>query len=154
MQKGRDYSSFGDLFLVISILITFDNWPYMAKPILKDSSYYLFYFIPFVMINLLFLYPIPIALLFDSFRLIKSRELVNMRLSRKQALMISFSCIDYGNEGQIRYSDWHKMLQETYGDRISREGSKTSFIKLTGNLHGTLTLQDYLKLDVHLSELD
>lgn len=53
---------------MVYVLITFDNWPAMAKPMLAESPYYLIYFLPFVIANALFFFPIPIAVIFDSFR--------------------------------------------------------------------------------------
>jgi hypothetical protein len=53
---------------MVYIFISFDNWPELARPILSDSYWYLLYYVPFVLVNMFFFFPIPIAVLFDSFR--------------------------------------------------------------------------------------
>lgn len=59
-------------FLVTSnllyTLISFDPYPDLMIPAINYSSYYLLYFIPFVTLLLLLLLPVPVAIVFEAFR--------------------------------------------------------------------------------------
>lgn len=71
----KDYTSFGGLVVNMYVMITFDNWPSFARPLIcrflvtaVQTPSMLVYFLPYVIVNLMFFMPIPIAVLFDSFR--------------------------------------------------------------------------------------
>ena len=76
------------------ILFARDNYPDIMLPaislicyfpqlisLLDESSYYLFYFIPFMVINTLLFVPIPIAVIFDAFRVLPDYDIELFQLN-------------------------------------------------------------------------
>mmetsp|Transcript_16616 Transcript_16616/g.14460 ORF Transcript_16616/g.14460 Transcript_16616/m.14460 type:complete len:97 (-) Transcript_16616:239-529(-) len=61
---SSNFESLGAAFNNLYVLYSNDNYPAIMIPAIKNSPYYLFYFIPFVVINILLLTPIPIAVMF------------------------------------------------------------------------------------------
>ena len=59
-----------------------------------ESYYYLFYFIPFMVINTLLFVPIPIAVIFDAFRSFRSKLVVSERIKEREALVACFLSLD------------------------------------------------------------
>ena len=50
------------------VLVTFDNYPLVMKPFFDMSPWYMLYFMPYIFCNLLFFKPVPIAVVYDGFR--------------------------------------------------------------------------------------
>ena len=49
------------------ILTTFANYPNVIDPYMKISQYYFFYFLPFILLVLMFFIPIPVATIADRY---------------------------------------------------------------------------------------
>jgi hypothetical protein len=52
------------------ILLSRDNYPAVMLPSYETSPFYLLYFIPFLLIDIFLLVPIPVAVMFEAFRVI------------------------------------------------------------------------------------
>jgi hypothetical protein len=50
------------------VLISFDGYPDCMYPSLEYSSYFIIYFMIYLVLVLLLFLPIPVAIVFDSFR--------------------------------------------------------------------------------------
>lgn len=64
------------------------NYPGAVIPYYKSSLFYLVYFYPFLIFTVFMLFPIPIAVVFDSFRSNRSKILLEDRLEQKESLFL------------------------------------------------------------------
>ena len=49
-------------------MMSFDPYPNLMLPAISDTSYYLFFFLSFATLQLIVFTPIPVAIVFDAFR--------------------------------------------------------------------------------------
>lgn len=63
-----DYNSYLIIVNSLMVMVTFDNYPLVLRPFYEMSPYYLLYFLPFFFVNILFFKPVPIAVVYDGFR--------------------------------------------------------------------------------------
>lgn len=68
-----DYNSYEIIVNSLMVLITYDNYPLVMRPFFDMSPWYLLYFMPYIFLNILFFKPVPIAVVYDGFR-VKSRN--------------------------------------------------------------------------------
>jgi hypothetical protein len=66
---------------------------------IKESEWYVFYFLPFLLINLMILNMLPIALLLTTFKQTKREILWKERIKAKESLITSFICLVGSNGG-------------------------------------------------------
>ena len=72
----NNYSSYSVIANSLMVLVTFDNYPLVMRPFICSnrspaiSPYYLLYFMPYILVNILFFIPIPIAVVYDGFRVV------------------------------------------------------------------------------------
>lgn len=64
----NDFNSYGIIVNSLIVLVTFDNYPFVMRPFIEQSMWYLCYFIPYILLNILFFIPVPIAVVYDGFR--------------------------------------------------------------------------------------
>ena len=64
----NDFNDYGVIVNSLVVLVTFDNYPKVMQPFTNMSMWYLIYFLPYIMLNLLFFKPVPIAVVYDGFR--------------------------------------------------------------------------------------
>ena len=60
-------TSFLPASLQLYILTTFANYPNIIDPYMNISGYYFFYFLPFMLLVLIFFIPIPVATIADKY---------------------------------------------------------------------------------------
>ena len=66
----NDYNDYGVIVNALVVLVTFDNYPKVMQPLTNISWWYLLYFMPYIMLNILFFKPVPIAVVYDGFRVV------------------------------------------------------------------------------------
>ena len=71
-----------------------DFYPNLMNPSLEVSMLYYLYHLPFVILFLLVLQPIPMAVVYDSFRMHRINILVSDRIKRRSALLACFITLD------------------------------------------------------------
>lgn len=81
----------------------------------------LFVFIPYVVIGMLFFMPIPIAVLFDSFRKERADIIVTDLLKQKQSLMFCFICLDVDKDNLVDLATFKAMMDYAFNHRLSEE---------------------------------
>lgn len=91
-------SGFDDIFEAsqsLYIATSLSNFPGVLKPFVESSKYFLIYFLPFVVFTVLIFLPIPVAVVFEAFRVNRSKIHLEDRLAEKEALFLSFVCLDH-----------------------------------------------------------
>lgn len=63
-----DYNSYTVIVNSLMVLVTFDNYPMVMAPFYDMSPWYMLYFMPYIFVNILFFKPVPIAVVYDGFR--------------------------------------------------------------------------------------
>lgn len=97
-----DFNSYGTIVNALTVLVTFDNYPLVMRPFYAMSEYYLLYFMPYIFVNILFFKPVPIAVVYDGFRVAspqqekRSKLTVEDHLSEKEALFTCFLTLTQG----------------------------------------------------------
>ena len=64
----QDYNSYHIIVNSLMVLVTFDNYPLVMRPFFEMSAWCLIYFMPYIFCNILFFKPVPIAVVYDGFR--------------------------------------------------------------------------------------
>jgi len=82
-------------------MTTLSNYPNAAIPYLADNDIYAIYFVPYLILILTVLIPIPTAIVFDRFRKNRTDIVHQDRLREKEGLFLSFVCLDYKRRGFI-----------------------------------------------------
>lgn len=98
----------------IYFFTTMSNYPGAVIPYYKASLLYLAYFYPFMIFTVFMLFPIPVAVVFDSFRTNRSKILLEDRLEQKEALFLCFLIIDRQQKGYIDRSQWDSLIEKVY----------------------------------------
>ena len=70
-----DFSSLEDTIATLFTLTTLSNYPGVMMPYIKLSFWYLLYFVPFVVFAVTLFLPIPIAVVYEAFRVINRLKL-------------------------------------------------------------------------------
>jgi hypothetical protein len=65
-----NYLDLGITFTELYALFSYDDYPDLMAPVIANSLYYLLYFIPYALLILYILLPIPVAVVFEAFRVI------------------------------------------------------------------------------------
>lgn len=142
--KGhKSPKSFGDMSVMLYILITFDNWPEIAKPYQVQNYWYLAYFQPFVMFNLLIFYPIPIAVIFDGFRKRRGDLVQEDRIKEKNALYYCFYCQDLDHDNLINYNEWESLIYKVYGPRMKKQNIEALYKIICTNLKTNMKMEEF-----------
>jgi hypothetical protein len=95
VDEEFDYSSYSNAIRNTFFLTSLTNFPGVLKPYVEESLFYSFYFVPFVVLTVMILLPIPIAVVFDRFRTNRTKILLEDRIREKEGLFLSFVCVDY-----------------------------------------------------------
>ena len=90
-----DYFTYKNAFWNTFLMTTLSNYPAAAIPYLKNQDIYALYFVPFLVLILTILIPIPTAVVFDKFRANWMKVLFEDWLWEKEGLFLAFVCIDY-----------------------------------------------------------
>jgi len=90
-----DYFSYKNAFWNTFLMTTLSNYPASAIPFLKWDDIEALYFVPFLVLIMTVLIPIPTAVIFDRFRGNWMKVLLEDRMREKEGLFLSFVCLDY-----------------------------------------------------------
>jgi hypothetical protein len=61
--------------------------------------------------------PIPVAVVFEAFRINRSKILLKDRLKQKEALFLSFIILDHQKSGYIDINQWNALISEVYNNK-------------------------------------
>lgn len=95
----RNINDFSKFFVIVNsfyVLFSFDNYPLLMRPFTDESEFYMIYFLPYILVNILIFMPIPIAVVYDSFRVKRSELAMGDNLIEKEALFICFLTLTNG----------------------------------------------------------
>jgi hypothetical protein len=63
--------------------------------------------------------PIPVAIVFDTFRQQRGKLVVLDRIKQKEALFVCFMTIDYENKKHITYEQFRRLMDSVYLNKKS-----------------------------------
>lgn len=85
-----NYNSYSVIANSLMVLVTSDNYPLVMRPFINQiSGWSIAYFMPFIMLNIFFFIPLPIAVVYDGFREKRSELALKDNMKEKEAL---FAC--------------------------------------------------------------
>jgi hypothetical protein len=90
-----NYLDLGITFTELYALFSYDDYPDLMAPVIANSLYYLLYFIPYALLILYILLPIPVAVVFEAFRTHRSKLVILDRIKQREALLYAFVSLDY-----------------------------------------------------------
>lgn len=122
-----DFTSYGIIANSLIILATFDNYPSVMRPFIEESMWYLLYFMPYILLNILFFIPIPIAIVYDGFRDKRSQLTLQDNLREKEALFVCYLTLTQGESHSLGFKNLETLLDKVYSGRLSREQIKKIF---------------------------
>jgi hypothetical protein len=99
------------------VLTTLSNYPAIVIPYYNESPVYLIYFIPFVVFTVLILLPIPVAVIFEAYRINRSKILLQDRLEQKESLFLAFVILDNDKRGYIDLTQWNSLISEVFNGK-------------------------------------
>ena len=121
------------------------NYPGALIPYYNNSPWSLLYFYPFLIFTVLILMPIPIAVVFDSFRVNRSRILLKDRLKQKESLFLSFIILDHHKRGYIDINQWTSLIAHVYGHRHDSKKVKKVFENLDKRNTGYMNPEQFFQ---------
>ena len=145
-QYINDYNNYGIIVNSLIVLVTFDNYPLVMRPFVEMSLWYLVYFIPYIMLNILFFIPVPIAVVYDGFREKRSKLTVEDHLKEKEALFTCYLSLTEGQSRSLGLPDLEKLLNYTYTGNLMREQIRQIFQQMDVNGKGKFSINDFLGL--------
>ena len=92
----NDYSGYWKIANSLVVSVTFDNYPLVMRPFVSQSWLYLMYFMPYIMLNILFFIPIPITIVYDGFRDKRTALAIKDNLKEKEALFACYLTLTMG----------------------------------------------------------
>jgi len=125
------------------ILFSKDNYPDIMLPAINNSFFYLFYFIPFMVINTLLFVPIPIAVIFDAFRSYRSKLVISERIKEREALVACFLSLDIDGNGSISKDEFLSLCRVAYNNQFNEEKVDEIFEFLDEKSANNLKLEDF-----------
>lgn len=72
------------------------------------------YFYPFLLFTVFIIIPIPVAVVFEAFRVNSAKILLRDRLEQKEALFLWFIIIDHQKRGYIDIEQWNALISQVY----------------------------------------
>ena len=121
------------------------NYPGAVIPYFKASYVYLVYFYPFLIFTVFMLFPIPIAVVFDSFRFNRSKILLEDRLEQKEALFLWFILIDKQQKGYIDHEQWNSLIDRVYNHTQDNKKVTKVFNSLDRRNTGFINPEQFFK---------
>jgi hypothetical protein len=113
--------------LNIYFLSTLSNYPSCLLPYVKDKQITILYFYPFVVFTVLIILPLPVAIIFEAFKINRGKILLKDRLHEKEGLFMAFMCIDYERKGYINLDQWIEFLDSCYTGSQDNKKAKRVF---------------------------
>jgi hypothetical protein len=97
---------------------------------MKDNKINSMYFYPYLAFTVLIILPLPVAIIFEAFKINRSKILLNDRLQEKEGLFMAFLCIDFERRGYINQDQWLGFVKTVYGGNHDIRKSKRVFESL------------------------
>lgn len=72
------------------------------------------YFYPFLVFTVFIIIPIPVAVVFEAFRVNSAKIHLRDRLQQKEALFLCFIIIDHQKRGYIDIEQWNALIGQIY----------------------------------------
>ena len=94
---------------------------------------------------MLILLPIPVAVVFEAFRINRSKILLKDRLKQKEALFLSFIILDHNKSGYIDITQWKALISEIYGGRQDINKVRKVFENLDKNNTGYINPEQFFQ---------
>ncbi|CAI2382878.1 unnamed protein product [Moneuplotes crassus] len=141
-------SNFSNLFegtQNIYFLATLSNYPSVLIPYVKDSNMSLIFFYPFLVLTVLIILPLPVAIVFEAFKINRGKVLLKDRLHEKEGLLMCFMCIDVQRKGYISLEQWEAFFNVVYGGRQDHKKVRRVFESLDTRDIGYMNLEKFFQ---------
>lgn len=114
----------------IYFLSSLSNYPSALIPYMKHNKINAMYFYPFLLFTVLAILPLPVAIIFEAFKINRGKILLNDRLQEKEGLFMAFLCIDFERKGYINLEQWMGFLKAVYEGRFDHKKARRVFESL------------------------
>ena len=120
--KYQHFNSFGGAVLSLYILMTGDNVPDILHPALSEplgSLDNIYFFILFSVAAAFFVLPIPLAVILESFKVNRAKQVFQQEVTEKKALLAAFHCLDSEKKGTLTRGEFEELVHYLYTDTSS-----------------------------------
>ncbi|KAL4429432.1 hypothetical protein ABPG74_021019 [Tetrahymena malaccensis] len=131
VQYDQYSSNFSTLFSAASnlySLISFDSYPTLMIPAYTYSPIFSVYFVSYGTLLCLLFIPIPVSVVYNSFRMHRSKLVILDRFKQREALLSCFIALDFNNQKYIDFKIFNEFMSCLYL-------KKKSFLKKIKQLH-------------------
>ncbi|EAR82678.2 cation channel family transporter (macronuclear) [Tetrahymena thermophila SB210] len=131
VQYDSYSSNFSNLFSAASnlySLISFDSYPTLMIPAYTYSPIFSVYFVSYGTLLCLLFIPIPVSVVYNSFRMHRSKLVILDRFKQREALLSCFISLDFNNQKYIDIKIFSEFMSNLYL-------KKKSFLKKIKQLH-------------------
>lgn len=97
---------------------------------MRHNKINVMYFYPFQIFTVLVVLPLPVAIMFEAFKINRSKILLKDRLHEKEGLFMAFLCIDFERRGYINLEQWASFVNKVYNGNQDNTKVKRVFESL------------------------
>ncbi|KRX04281.1 hypothetical protein PPERSA_11405 [Pseudocohnilembus persalinus] len=94
-QQLNNFETIIPAISILYSLVTIDLYPESMLAALTSSYIYLFYFIPYLLLTMMLLIPIPVSIVFEAFKKNQINIIMEDRLKQRSALFCCFVTLDF-----------------------------------------------------------
>ena len=142
-EVGANFNSFGESVASLYVASTGDNFPALSEPIIAVNSANMFFFIVFITIIVMMIFPIPLAFILDSYKKNRRDQILEKRVVQKKALISAFICLDCNGDGVLDLSEWEELLRALSTDATQVRQCFSLFEILDTDNSGTLDIIEW-----------
>jgi len=106
------FSSYSQSALSLFVLLTSENYPSILYPAYMADSWFLLFFVSFVVIGLFFFMNLLVVVVYDAYREANAEITMQERVREREALHAAFQCLDYWDTSYITPDVFSKLMKK------------------------------------------
>ena len=139
----NEYTTFYKMMHELFMLVSGEGWPHMAFPAMKNSHWYLLYFIPFLVLGRFLLVPIPIGYLIKTYKAKTAEKLIADSIIEKEGLFLTFLCLDTNNNKAIDEKQFKLFFIKCFDNCLYVDRLNELYKLLSKDSHGRIHLTEW-----------
>ncbi|CAD8124310.1 unnamed protein product [Paramecium sonneborni] len=142
----QDYGDFFKLFNMLFMAATLDFYPDIMIPVLLQGTYYVFFFVVYMILFLFLFQPIPFAIVYEGFRKHRMQIAIQDIIKQKSAMMASFISLDSNDVGFLTENQFKNFLKTFYKGQLTDEQIKIIFKEIDKDFNDKIQFDEFNQL--------
>ncbi|CAD8206175.1 unnamed protein product [Paramecium octaurelia] len=142
----QDYGDFFQLFNMLFMTATLDFYPDIMIPVLLQGTYYVFFFVIYIILFLFLFQPIPLAIVYEGFRKHRMQIAIQDIIKQKSAMMASFISLDSNDVGYLTESQFKKFLRTFYRGQLTDDQIQIIFQEIDKDFNDKIQFDEFNQL--------